>query len=597
MMYTQTRTVLLLLLSALLGACTHMPESPIPTSSPNQNTACANRCAPGDQDCAKHQALRRHVVRINRDGLIIRPDISLHGAIYEPGWLEKFVSPPTSKEAFEGQFNEMMGCAERLAERRNASTVKILIHAHGGLNLFSDTDDRVAAQSPAIQSEPDDWHYPIFISWPSNALGTYGEHLVSIRGGRKRSLSYGLASLPFVLLSDLLQIGSTVTSVGLQGSRVINEISQNFSLRRDTKDHDWLRVTADGLPTAWREAKRNYELAEQPPAIHWSNYYYPASAAFATDYVGRHSFKTLTYPLRMTVGTAYNGAIVETAWRNMKRRTKNIIYPPVRAAKPSVDVNGLSYTCRIDGQQQPCLEGGRFFDYLLEWVRKHGGSERYEITLVGHSMGTIVLNNVLREYRREWIESQALHNIVYMAAADSIRNTMDSVFPLLPGSGWTDARSTRPHFYNLTLNRLAELGETTLNSILPSGSLLVNIDDHLEHPETLLDRTMGQEVNVLSVFPMLRAALGDAAPYAQFKAFDRYPGCEPDTHGGFNLMPFWRKASWQVRKNQNTVIDGCPYNAYPKACFDTLKQWAKGQVGSSTTLPEAAEDFMKRWCT
>jgi hypothetical protein len=342
-----------------------------------------------------------------------------------------------------------------------------------------------------------------------------------------------------------MQIGNIVSSVYRQSQRVITEIAYNTGLGGDSE------------PEAWALAKSNYDAVslEQQctgyPKVYWSQYYYPEtwSGAYLEDYIGRHTAKSLTYPIRSTLGTIYNGAIVQSAWRNMKRRTKNFVYPP-ELFDASKDMTHV--------------EGGRFFELLLDRVNNNKAHYDYEITLVAHSMGTMVLNHVFKKYREDWIATDGLKNIVYMAAADSVQNTMDSVFPIISQINTKPGQSLT--FYNLTLNRLAEISETTLMSVLPNGSLLINIDEHLENPETLLDRTIGQETNVLAVIPVIKERLGDAVAFAQFKSFDRYQDYGPDKHGSFNEMPFWRKQFWSVGTKTKHKLEGvdCRFNGYRK---------------------------------
>lgn len=539
---------LIVITSVLMSACTTLPEQSSSSLEEIDNE------------------LKDHVLRINHDGLVVPPknisnELTSHIA-----------ESPVSESEFYLQFNRLLNKAECFAWNKENNTsatkncfannkktqVKLLIHVHGGLIFFVDTYKRVSEIAPIIEQDGDDWHYPIFISWPSSPFGTYGEHLTSIRSGKKVDTLTGALTSPFVLLTDLMQIGNIVSSVYRQSQRVITEIAYNTGQEGDTE------------PEAWRPAKDNYDaVVPNPqctgtnhsidgyPKVYWSKYLYPKkwSAAYFEDYVGRHTAKSLTYPIRSTIGTIYNSAIVESAWRNMKRRTKNIFYPPETF---------------IAGDTMDYVEGGRFFKLLLKRINGNKQFYDYEITLVAHSMGTMVLNHAFKKYRSSWIESDALKNIVYMAAAASLQNTMDSVFPII--SQINDKPGQTVTFYNLTLNRLAEISETTAQSLLPNGSLLINIDDHLETPETPLDRTMGQETNVLAVIPVIKGQLGNSVTHAQFKSFDRYQHYGPDKHGSFNKMPFWRKSFWsvdtQTKKPWSGETPGCLFNGYPKNWLD-----------------------------
>jgi len=117
-------------------------------------------------------------------------------------------------------------------------------------------------------------------------------------------------------------------------------------------------------------------------------------------------------------------------------------------------------------------------------------------------------------------------------------------------------------FYNLTLNRVAEAAESAAWGLAPRGSLLEYIDQHLEHPQTVLGRTMGSEVNVLAAIRVFQPIMTNS----HFKAFDRIEGNMPQEHGDFNKCPFWEKKFWQedtitgYRPNKQHVLT--PINSY-----------------------------------
>lgn len=222
----------------------------------------------------------------------------------------------------------------------------------------------------------------------------------------------------------------------------------------------------------------------------------------------------------------------------MKRRTQNIFFP----------------TQRFDERYQNDYEGfsgGEFFEHLLDTIIDDKEYE-YEITLVGHSMGTMVLNNALKLYQSKWIESRALKNIVYMAAAASIDDSLNTLVPFLVPA---NPQQTVPAFYNLTLNRVAEVSETHLLGLIPTGSLLVSIDQHFENPEHPMRRTFGSEVNVLSALNAIAQRLQGAEGTIVFKAFDRHPKSIPSTHGGFNEIEYWKKSTWSAHTKTDFPSD------------------------------------------
>ena len=140
-----------------------------------------------------------------------------------------------------------------------------------------------------------------------------------------------------------------------------------------------------------------------------------------------------------------------------------------------------------------------------------------------------------------------------MAGATSIRDTKDALVPLL-------RKNNNLNFYNLMLHPKAEAREDSAFGFLPTGSLLEWIDEVLEKPKTVLDRTMGKWRNLREaqkVFPP------DARDHMTFRIFGfdqrdwtknlidgqpikSYVWPEPTTHGSFNdtNKQFWRTEFW-----------------------------------------------------
>jgi hypothetical protein len=267
------------------------------------------------------------------------------------------------------------------------------------------------------------------------------------------------------------------------------------------------------------------------------------------DRVNNVTLDWVKAPFRATVGTIGQSTIAQDAWEIMNRRTKNLFHPP-----EVFDIRSGSEKAGVE-----VIGAGHFFSLLLERVAARTNGPRYEITFVGHSMGTIVLNKVLTEYHDEWVRNGVIDNIIYMAAACTIGDAKQALLPLLSALNTNSAHQVK--FYNLTLHRIAEIKEASASGFAPYGSLLEYIDQHLENPQTVLDRTMGSEVNVLAAIHVFKPIYG----CCQFKAFDRYPHHIPQRHGDFNLCPFWQKSFWDcstITFHPDTHPE-TPLNCYP----------------------------------
>jgi hypothetical protein len=113
-----------------------------------------------------------------------------------------------------------------------------------------------------------------------------------------------------------------------------------------------------------------------------------------------------------------------------------------------------------------------------------------EITLIGHSMGSLILNRLLAVLEQLGGLIPIQH-IIYLAPAASIEELDEMVFPFL-----TSHRVTK--FWLFTLNRRDEAREITspLAIVLPRGSLLAWIDTFLEPIGSVGDQTLGSIRNV-----------------------------------------------------------------------------------------------------
>jgi pimeloyl-ACP methyl ester carboxylesterase len=176
-------------------------------------------------------------------------------------------------------------------------------------------------------------------------------------------------------------------------------------------------------------------------------------------------------------------------------------------------------------------------------LHPENGKRPYEITLIGHSMGSIVLNEVLR--RSDDVDYE---QIVYMAAACSVRDFQRAVIPYME-------EHPRTVFYNLTLNPGNDVREVEGYEVPPRGSLLVWIDDMFANPYTPLDRTLGRWDNIVEAVYVIPKKLRGRI---RLKAFEMYLKLEdapkreedkyvvsPQKHGDFSACRFWRNSFWE----------------------------------------------------
>ena len=203
----------------------------------------------------------------------------------------------------------------------------------------------------------------------------------------------------------------------------------------------------------------------------------------------------------------------------MLHRIRNLFRPPSEDEYDSDDNEGRFTHPEASGALVVFWE--RLADHL---EKTHPG----EITLVGHSMGAIVINQSVR-----YLRAEAIRRIIYMAAACSIRETSDAITPLMLENPQTE-------FHVLTLHPMSETEETNAWDFIPRGSLLEWIDNWYTNPPSHTHRRLGKWVNLIPAIHLFYRVKDRFS----VKAFDAKPDTLPRRHGDFNRCPFWRREFW-----------------------------------------------------
>ena len=189
---------------------------------------------------------------------------------------------------------------------------------------------------------------------------------------------------------------------------------------------------------------------------------------------------------------------------------------------------------------------------------------------MGHSMGSIVLNEMIRRSG-----DLPITNIVYMAAACSIKDYEDTVFPYME-------RKEEVNVYHLMLSERAEALErwrpSSLNlppnfpfEIAPRGSLLVWIDEFMTNPLTPRDRTLGRYTNLMVSLHDIPVALRKRVNVKVFAAGAAFTKTDPQKHSDFTeRFKFWDPDCWT------------PSSSNPGTCYNE-DGWARKEAAS---IPE-----------
>jgi pimeloyl-ACP methyl ester carboxylesterase len=180
-----------------------------------------------------------------------------------------------------------------------------------------------------------------------------------------------------------------------------------------------------------------------------------------------------------------------------------------------------------------------FANELTNYLHDH---KNMTVTIIAHSMGSIVANELIRRHG----DNLRISEIVYMAAACGVEDFDRTVVPFL-------RRHPQVPFYNLCLHPVNDSSESyryiswALEPIAPQGSLLEWIDDYYSSTETDYGRTLGKWDNAVLGTKGYLARNDSMVKQLHFKGFG--VGDEethgPQHHGGFDQMRFWDPDFWK----------------------------------------------------
>lgn len=539
---------------------------------------CAER-SPGTTDPI---ALERHVfaissdgagepVRLNRELLLEDREGSAPDADDACG-LEAIAALEVS-EQLERQFVCTMRSAAAFKSafvaqhpERAAEPLHLAFYFNGG--LISAAEARNTAAASWRQAEADGV-YPIYMIWPTGGFASWWEDTTRVRNGRHLS-SPNYVTSGFRILGDLLTgIGRTpdawIGSFQEFAASGFGLGSPELMLRPTDEE---MRIL-NGTVTAERNLVFSDDVDERAGSAG------PTTLAEGplgyVHFAATSPFRALSTPLVVGFGQAM--------WENMGRRTRTSIHQASEFPPTELDPGQRARWMR-DLQRFPRGTGGfaRYFHWLESCIAGQptiGASAECplddlpeklamspgeahpkelladaRIDMIGHSMGTIVVNELLEAFPRLPYE-----NIVFMGGAATIRDSVDALAPVLRlGGGCT-------RFFNLSLHPMNEARESSSGGFAVSGSMLVWIDEMFERPKTLPDRTIGQWRNVRMVKPALPR---DLQRLMLFKVFDRHAGDPPEasnplSHGAFNDegVRFWRPQFWGLDQAKFAPTQGC----------------------------------------
>ena len=339
---------------------------------------------------------------------------------------------------------------------------KALIYLHGGLNRVSATS--AAADDLLVPMRKAGYH-PILINWDSAFGPAYRKHLVRSKSGRPSTAWDGLTA-PATVLWDVA--ATTMLAPKALYSALSDSLHSNVFFH---KKH-WYELLGE-TPVCTREGaaqSRSCRVDHSRPWTHdWPT---------GWDRFQKASWWWATSPLRLAF-TPVVDRLGRDAWTQMLRNTRNLFNPEAT----------------FDAHKDEGTDSGALAIFLDELAKRLDHDKRpLQITIVAHSMGAILADEILRRYMHHPL--LVFDQIVYLAAASSTRDSMHAIHNYLEAQ-------PEAHFYAVTLHPFAEDRERRAGMLAPDGSLLVWVDSMFEPSRHFLDRRFGRWENLKPVLPYL----------------------------------------------------------------------------------------------
>jgi pimeloyl-ACP methyl ester carboxylesterase len=380
---------------------------------------------------------------------------------------------------------------------------QVVLFIHGGLNTREKSLERDIRQAGKMMAAG---KFPIFINWRSGAVTCLRDHYFRIRDGEISPEAPGTA--PVYMVFDLLKVVGNAPMAWWKES----QNALDATAGRDDAYIQSYTTARDGILFSGDDLEHKKTLR----SLWW---------------IVTSPVKIITTPFVFTLG--------KPAWDNMKRRVHTQFVRP-GDLKERPDTKTL-----VKAELTPKAEGATlaFLRDLNAYMEKR---PKVRVTLIGHSMGAIILNRILTQF-----PDLPVTNIVYMASADTLQNFIDASVPFLRKRNAAvrkRAGKDVTRVFSLHLHPENEDREDNGYGATPSGSLLVWIDHSYEEPEYTLQRTAGRWSNMRQVVDLIP---DDVRPAYHFKIFGRSENeCfAPQKHGAFDdddYFPYWDESYWWV---------------------------------------------------
>ena len=475
-----------------------------------------------------------HAIFVHADGRAreaLEPDEIGHRGVVVGGGL--------SEQAGARQLSRLMDAV------RASPHDTILIYVHGGRISYEKGYDRVAQRGAAIDSAG---YYPIFINWNSSGGSSLWWHLFRIRQGQDWGPVRGTLSAPFMIAGSLGRAVSRLPMSVLHQTadycRVLGGMRRGGT---DGRIQGSRFCPIPGVDQA-RRAQADYEQALVTGQQGLGSARSPLAVGIGTHDLGwtegtvRITSAVATAAPKLLLGPVLDG-FGPGAWSEMRRRVGTMVHSRRDfSSSASLDPDyhpprGAAYAL-LDSLQAMSLAQGA--DSVPSERRR-----RRAFILAGHSMGTIVIDELLEHF-----PDLPVARIVYLAPATTVAELETGVVRFLQ-------RHPSTLYYHGMLHPYADAGEWQpgMLDLVPRGSLLEWVDDYLATPDTPLDRVSGKWSNLVPATHIFPPSIRDRVVLKAFGVRDPFDRGDPvlygrmHQHAGFSDpgFAFWDDARWQLR--------------------------------------------------
>lgn len=418
--------------------------------------------------------------------------------------------------------------------RAHRGVKEVMIFVHGGL---TGQGDGIKGAIDKLQRMVDDHQtdiFPIFITWDSDLMSSYKWHvfrdangITDISNRNNHDELRGIGRAPFLFVSD---VASGVANTPKTFYNATAKSLQNFDpLFKSTPD---VYFTRSHYESILRDLANNH-VNIRDAAYHFPDQKSPFEFSLGADINNADSFTSSAFsctflPLTIALSPLYDG-LGRPAWENMLRRSKTLVY---------------RHPTLLDLRDSDSPKADGVIPRVLRQVRAwQKSNDALKVTFVGHSMGTIALNEAFRAMDDDNNEAATnscavrVDKVIYMASACSIRDFNDTV-------GQYMKRNSGCETYALCLHPKRDVGEKFLPylPLVYSGSLLTWIDEFFQNPRDFNDRTFGSFENCIVAYKHLPQTSqfhlkAFTSNESFFNRIDVDSG--PQKHGEFSRFKFW----------------------------------------------------------